>query len=69
MLCAILKALHGFKEKKSAQGKIYAIFIIPSKRWKLDFQDFENCKKKRNSPEQLAELTQKEATETKTPHS
>ena len=32
-------------------------------------QDFENCKKKRNSPEQLAELTQKEATETKTPHS
>ena len=38
--CAILKALHAFKEKKSPQGKRYAIF--PSGYLKWDFQDFEN---------------------------
>ena len=55
--CAILKALHGFQEKKLASQGICNFFF---KMFKMRFSRFSEClKTTSNSPEQPAELTQK----------
>ena len=63
--CAILKALHGFQEEPKGQG----ICNFSFKMFKMRFLRFSKCLKTTcNSPELPAELTEKYATGTKTPH-
>ena len=66
--CAILKGLHGVKEKRAHKVRDGHFFFFQNIQ--MTFLRFWKCLKTTwNSPEQPAELTQKWTTETTTPHS
>ena len=67
MHCAIVKALHGFQEKKAHKSRDMQFFLqnVQNEIFKI----FKTFKTTWNSPEQHAKLTQKQGTDTKIPHS
>ena len=62
--CAILKALHGFQKKRAHKSRDMQFFLQNG-----ILKIFRMFKNNMNSPEQPAELTQKQPIVTKTPHS